>query len=97
MFSGKYDREGDATREMESVEAEASGNNQYTYYLKVTVETGGKCRFLYSRDGRDFSPIGAEFQAQKGMWIGAKAGIFSLSPNVVASDGYADFDWFRMD
>lgn len=97
MFTGHYDREGDATKEMESVEAEPSGKNGYTYYLKVAVEEGGKCRFLYSRDGRDFTPIGGAFQAKKGVWIGAKVGVFSLSPNVVESEGYADFDWFHVD
>jgi beta-xylosidase len=75
MFTGLYDREKDGTVERESVKAEASANNQYTYYLKVQVETGGKCRFLYSLDGRSFTPIGVEFQAKKGVWIGAKVGI----------------------
>jgi beta-xylosidase len=97
MFSGKYDREGDATVEIESVAAAASGKGRYTYYLRVTVEEGGGSRFFYSRDGRKFMPLGGDFQAKKGVWIGAKVGVFSLSPNVVASGGYADFDWFRID
>jgi hypothetical protein len=60
------------------------------------VEEGGRCHFEYSRDGRKFRPIGESFQAKKGVWIGAKVGLFSLSPNVVPSAGYADFDWFRV-
>ena len=53
--------------------------------------------FSYSLDGRKFTPIGESFQAKKGVWIGAKVGVFSLSPNVIESKGYADFDWFRIE
>lgn len=97
MFTGRYERENDATRVIESVKAKASRKHQYIYYLKVTVEEGGRCRFLYSLDGRNFLPIGEAFQAKQGVWIGAKVGLFSQNPNIVESDGYADFDWFRVD
>jgi hypothetical protein len=63
----------------------------------VTVKEGGQCRFLYSLDGRKFLPLGEAFQAKQGVWIGAKVGLFSQNPNIVESDGYADFDWFRID
>lgn len=97
MFTGLYDQANDATQEIESVKAESSAKNEYSYYLQVKVEDGGKSRFLYSRDGRDFTPIGTGFQAKKGVWIGAKVGIFSLNPNIIESSGYADFDWFRIE
>lgn len=97
MFEGTYDQARDMTREIESIPARASGDGRYTYYLKVDVQRGGRSTFLYSLDGEEFTPIGREFQAKQGVWIGAKVGIFNLSPNVVESDGYADFDWFRVD
>jgi beta-xylosidase len=97
MFKGHYDQAEDATREIESVPAKASGDDRYTYHLKVDVEEGGLSRFSYSPDGEQFSSLGEPFQAKKGVWIGAKMGLFSLSPNVVESEGYADFDWFRVD
>ena len=67
------------------------------------VSEGGKCRFSYSDDGRTFIPIGEEFTAKAGRWVGAKVGIFAAS--TVDShtgalgglrSGYADFDWFRV-
>lgn len=97
MFTGRYERENDATRVVESVKARPAGKNHYAYYLKVTVKEGGQCRFLYSLDGRKFLPLGEAFQAKQGVWIGAKVGLFSQNPNIVESDGYADFDWFRID
>ncbi len=97
MFTGHYEQGYDATKLVESVKAKKSAKGSYTYYLRVEVEDGGKSRFFYSRDGKKFKPIGEPFQASKGVWIGAKVGIFSLSPNVLMSDGYADFDWFRVE
>jgi len=35
------------------------------------------------------------FLAQKGKWIGAKLGIYSLHRNPQAAAGHADFDFFR--
>lgn len=97
MFTGHYDQNDDATKLIESVKAKKSAKNSYTYYLRVDVADGGMSRFSYSENGKKFKSIGEGFQAKKGVWIGAKVGIFSLSPNVVMSDGYADFDWFRVD
>lgn len=95
-FTGLFDRHGDATTEIESIPAKAFGEDEYTYYLKVGVEEDGLGTFHYSLDGENFTQLGEPFQAQPGVWIGAKVGLFSLSPNVVKSEGYADFDWFRM-
>ena len=95
MFKGHYEQYDDATVELESIAARKTGN-AYTYYLKVDVASGGKYHFSYSLDGKAFTPIGEEMQAKKGVWIGAKVGIFSLNPGIQPSKGYADFDWFRM-
>jgi beta-xylosidase len=72
-------------------------------FLRVTVSEAGKCRFSYSDDGRAFTPIGDEFTATAGRWVGARVGIFAAT--VAGShtgafaglrNGYADFDWFRV-
>ena len=56
-----------------------------------------KCYFSYSLDGQEYSAIGREFKAKPGTWIGAKVGLFNINPNITASNGYADFDWFRFE
>jgi len=95
-FKGRYEQYDDVTEELASVPAQPSSVDLYSYHLKVTVEQGGSYRFSFSLDGIDFEPIGDSLQAKAGVWIGAKVGLFSLNPGINKSDGYADFDWFRM-
>jgi len=61
-----------------------------TCHVRVTVRDGGKCAFSYSLDGTTFIPLGEEFSATVGRWVGAKVGLFA------AGLGHADFDWFRI-
>ncbi len=68
-----------------------------TIYLRVQVKNGGFCTFSYSADGTDYTVIGEVFKARQGKWIGAKVGIFNLSPLKTGTRGYADYDWFRID
>ncbi len=65
--------------------------------LRVAVADGGVCRFSYSTDGEEFTPIGRPFTAQPGRWIGTKVGLFCLDGSETPSSGYADFDWFRIE
>lgn len=66
-------------------------------FLRVDVYPGGGCRFHFSEDGKDFSPLGLEFQATEGQWIGAKVGLFTVSnPANDEATGHADFEWFRI-
>jgi beta-xylosidase len=71
--------------------------------LRLSVTEGGKCRFAYSEDGKAFIPIGEEFTAKPGRWVGAKVGIFAAtvagsqtSASEALKNGFADFDWFRV-
>jgi beta-xylosidase len=66
-------------------------------WMKVEVNQDAKCRFYYSQDGKNYSPLGTEFNARRGKWIGAKAGIFCINPGMEKSNGFADFDWFRIE
>lgn len=61
-------------------------------WLRVTVREGGKCRFSCSRDGRDFTPVGGEFTATVGRWVGAKVGVFAAG----AGGATADFASFQV-
>jgi len=73
-------------------------------WLRVTVSDGARCRFSYSDDGKVFKPIGEEFTAKQGRWVGAKVGIFAATmagshtgSSAGLKNGYADFDWFRVE
>ena len=66
-------------------------------YLRVAVRPGARCQFSYSLDGQQFRPLGGEFQAVEGKWIGAKVGLFCTRPTKFNDSGNADVDWFRIE
>ncbi|KUG07451.1 glycoside hydrolase family 43 protein [Solirubrum puertoriconensis] len=66
-------------------------------YLRVAVRAGAKCQFSYSFDGQTFQPLGQEFLAREGKWIGAKVGLFCSRPTRFNDSGNADIDWFRIE
>ncbi|MCL1943963.1 MAG: glycoside hydrolase 43 family protein [Candidatus Azobacteroides sp.] len=68
-----------------------------TLYLRVKVEKGGVCSFTYSKDGKNFSPLGKTFTAKEGKWIGAKVGLFCTRPVKNNDGGTVEVDWFRID
>jgi beta-xylosidase len=65
-------------------------------WLRVTVKTGGKCRFAFSTDGDSYTEAGHEFTATRGHWVGAKLGLFASTTAATGQSGCADFDWFRV-
>ena len=65
-----------------------------TIRLQVTVEEGGRCAFSFAVvDGP--VAIDERFPAKKGVWIGAKVGLYSVRRQKGQSAGHADFDYFR--
>ena len=69
-----------------------------TVYLRVKVSRpNAECKFSYSTDGQNFTPIGQPFQAQPGRWIGAKVGLFCTRTSKSKTGGYADYEWFRVE
>lgn len=60
-------------------------------HLRVEVGAGARCRFSYSLDGRTFTPLGDDFTATVGRWVGAKVGLFAAG-----SGGHADFEGFTV-
>jgi len=63
--------------------------------LRVVVSRNGKCRFSFAT-GEKFIPVPDVFMAAKGVWIGAKVGIFAMSPATNGVRGHGDFDYFRL-
>lgn len=80
--------------ELETVSVDAPGSG---VFLRVTVTEGGRCRFSYSADNSRFAPLGAEFLARAGVWVGAKVGVFAAAPPGTTRAGHADWDWFRVE
>lgn len=70
-------------------------NYEREIYLKVKVEKGGICSFSYSLDGKKYKSVGIFFTARQGKWIGAKVGLFSISP-YGKERGWVDADCFRI-
>jgi len=66
-------------------------------YLRVAVDRGGVCRFSWSADNRTFAPIGEEFAAKPGQWVGAKVGLFAAAVPGAVKPGHADWAWFRVE
>jgi beta-xylosidase len=68
-----------------------------TIYLRVKVQKNAFCTFSYSLDGKNFTPVGKEFKAREGKWIGAKMGLFCSRTQKFNDAGVADIDWFRVE
>ena len=74
-------------------EAGLCPNLECDLYLRVKVGKGAVCKFSYSLDGKKFISAGQPFQARAGKWIGAKTGLFSVTPD--GNDrGWIDIDNF---
>ncbi len=73
-------------------------------YFKVEIKPENEkeiipkvvCNFSYSADGKTFQPVGKTFVAKEGLWVGAKIGLFSVTPEASKNSGYVDCDWFRI-
>ncbi|MFN3408243.1 MAG: glycoside hydrolase 43 family protein [Limisphaerales bacterium] len=62
--------------------------------LRIRVADGGRCAFAWAGTDGPFQTIPREFQAQPGVWIGAKVGLY-CSRCRPSSSGHADFHYFR--
>jgi len=91
-FDGIFDRRDEAGTQTGLIPIEKT-----ECYFRVKVTNGGMCQFAYSSDGKIFTEMGKPFKASKGRWIGAKAGLFCINPNMKESKGFATFDWFRVE
>ena len=71
-------------------------NFEREIFIRVHVDKGAYCRFSYSLDGKKFTEAGTLFKARQGKWIGAKVGMFSVTPHG-KERGWVDVDWFRVE
>lgn len=71
-------------------------NYEREIYIRVHVDKGAYCRFSYSLDGKKFTEAGTLFKARQGKWIGAKVGMFSVTPHG-KERGWLDVDRFRVE
>lgn len=71
-------------------------NYEREIYIRVHLGKGAYCRFSYSLDGKKFTEAGTLFKARQGKWIGAKVGMFSVTPHG-KERGWVDVDWFRVE
>jgi len=86
----------DATRSEPTIESQTGPLTGGTVYLRATVMQGAVVTFSYSTDGTVFQPLGKQFQATAGRWVGARVGLFALGVPSAGERGYADYDWFRV-
>lgn len=71
-------------------------NFEREIYIRVRVGKEAYCRFSYSLDGKKFTEAGTLFKARQGKWIGAKVGMFSVTPHE-KERGWVDVDWFHVE
>jgi beta-xylosidase len=62
--------------------------------LRVAVADGGRCAFSFVTTAGPVT-VDENFQATKGVWIGAKVGLYSMKHLKAAPSGHADFGYFR--
>lgn len=92
IYSGK----GDKFPNRPQVEADVAVDSN-RIFLRVKLHADSSCSYAYSLDGEHFVSLGGSYPVAPGVWIGAKTGIFCLSPQVVGSEGYADFDFVHVE
>jgi beta-xylosidase len=75
-----------------------SSTDYKTFKTSTSSKWGNaSCTFSYSMEGINYTKVGDAFAAKKGRWVGAKVGIFATRTNKINEEGYADFDWFRIE
>lgn len=64
-------------------------NLECDLWLRVEVSKEAQCRLSYSTDGRSFKEAGL-FKADRGAWMGAKLGFYSIVPAGIRERGWID-------
>lgn len=80
-----------------ALRTEAAVRNQSPrMWLRATYGDYDRVTYSYSADGERFTQLGEPLRVSPGVWVGAKTGIFALTPSVVPSASTADFDRFEV-
>jgi hypothetical protein len=77
-----------------SREVFARDNAPAALKLRVTVTDGGLCRFSFATADGSVT-ISQTFAAVKGVWIGARVGLYSIKRLKDERAGHVDCDYFR--
>lgn len=64
-------------------------------FFRLRVTEGKQCEFSYSIDNHAFLPAAEPFETCKGRWVGAKMGLFCISPK--EGEGFLRSDFFRVE
>jgi beta-xylosidase len=92
----------DAEKQCSEITENTENLSESILYLRMIVSKGGKIQFTWSHDNQTFTPIGREFTAAMGRWVGAQMGLFSLTDessfqgSVNMVQGSVDVDYFRV-
>jgi len=90
----KADSHTDLVLRINGVQKFRQANAPDVIRLRVAVSDGGLCHFSFATvDG--YVAIPQTFQAEKGVWIGAKIGLYSLKRRNEPPAGHVDIDYFR--
>lgn len=67
-------------------------------FLRMTLTKGAQVQFAFSGDNHQFTPIGPNFAASEGRWVGARMGLFALSTagTNTPDTSFVDVDYFRV-
>lgn len=79
------------------VELKSLKISQNSALVRVKIHEDATCSYSYSMDGKNFIPLGEKFRIEPGTWVGAKVGVFCISPNINSSKGYADVDFVTIE
>ncbi|MBQ9892632.1 MAG: beta-xylosidase, partial [Bacteroidales bacterium] len=67
-------------------------------WLRLTFDINDKVfGFSYSKDGKDFLPLGETFEARFGYWKGARVALFSYNDDTDAGTAWFDDFTYRRD
>ena len=79
------------------VELKSLKISQNSALVRVKIHEDATCSYSYSMDGENFIPLGEKFRIEPGTWVGAKVGVFCISPNINSSKGFADVDFVTIE
>lgn len=65
-------------------------------WLRAEYRPDQTVRYFYSTDGTTYQPLGSTYALTPGVWVGAKTGLFAITPSLLPSTGHADFDYFHI-
>lgn len=92
LYEGKQETCGFPPKELEAVEHDAE-----SLWLKVDVFPNATCRYSYSVNSLEYVPLDFTLKIDKGQWIGAKVGLFCITPDITDGKGFVDVDYFHVE